>query len=156
MLGQMMTRPLTISSLIDHAERHHGPTGVASAETAGGIAVTSWAEVARNARRLASALGRFGLQPGKRVATIAWNNRRHLELYFGVSGGGFVCHTINPRRFPEQLVHILNHASDRLLFLDATFLPLALALKAKLPKQRGVVLPGPGLDGPSLVGRIGG
>lgn len=143
MLGQMMTRPLTISSLIDHAERYHGPTEVISVETAGGVAVTNWAEVAANARRLASALARFGLKPGDRVATIAWNNRRHLELYFGVSGGGFVCHTINPRLFPEQLVYILNHAQDRLLFLDATFLPIAVALKDKLPALRGVVLMGP-------------
>ena len=143
MLGQMMTRPLTISSLIDHAERYHGPTEVISVETAGGIAMTSWAEVAQNARRLASALCRFGLEPGARVATIAWNNSRHLELYFGVSGGGFVCHTINPRLFPEQLVYILNHAQDRLLFLDATFLPIAVALKDKLPELRGVVLMGP-------------
>jgi fatty-acyl-CoA synthase len=144
MLGQMMTRPLTISSLIDNAARYHGRTEVVSVETASSaIETTSWGAVATNARRLASALRRFGLEPADRVATIAWNNRRHLELYFGVSGGGFVCHTINPRLFAEQLVYVMTHARDRLLFVDATFLPIAASLRDKLPELRGVVLMGP-------------
>ncbi|MCB1310861.1 MAG: long-chain-fatty-acid--CoA ligase [Sedimentitalea sp.] len=143
MLGQMMTAPLLISSLIDHAAKYHGQTEIVSVETAGGVTTTSWGEVARNARRLGSALTRMGLAPQARCATIAWNNRRHLEIYFGVSGAGFVCHTINPRLFPEQLIYIINHAQDQVLFLDATFLPIAVKLKEHLPELKHVVLMGP-------------
>ena len=140
MLGQMMTAPLLISALIDHAAKYHGQTEIVSVETAGGVTTTSWGEVARNARRLGSALTRMGLEPQARCATIAWNNRRHLEIYFGVSGAGFVCHTINPRLFPEQLIYIINHAQDQVLFLDSTFLPIAVKLKDHLPELKHVVL----------------
>ncbi|MCR9125371.1 MAG: long-chain-fatty-acid--CoA ligase [Rhodobacteraceae bacterium] len=143
MLGQMMTAPLLISSLIDHAARYHGDTPIVSVNTTGGVETTSWAEVSANARRLGSALSAMGLAPQARCATIAWNNRRHLEIYFGTSGAGFVCHTINPRLFPEQLVYIINHADDQVLFLDATFLPIAINLADKLPNLKHVVLMGP-------------
>ena len=116
MLGQMMTKPLLISSLIEHASRYHGDTTIWSVETAGGVTETSWGEVGANARRLGSALTALGLEPQARCGTLAWNNRRHLEIYYGVSGAGYVCHTINPRLFPEQLVYIMNHAEDRVLF----------------------------------------
>ncbi len=140
MLGQMMTQPLLISSLITHAERYHGATAIASVKTTGGVEDTTWAEVARNARRLASALTGLGLEPQARCGTIAWNNRRHLEIYFGVSGAGYVCHTINPRLFPEQLVYILNHAEDKVLFIDATFVPLVAAIRDKLEHLEHIVL----------------
>jgi fatty-acyl-CoA synthase len=143
MLGQMMHRPLLISSLIEHAESYHADTPIASVNTTGGVEHTNWGEVASNARRLGSALSKMGLAPQTRCATIAWNNRRHLEIYFGTSGAGFVCHTINPRLFPEQLVYIINHADDRVLFLDQTFLPIAVNLKDKLPNLEHVVLMGP-------------
>jgi fatty-acyl-CoA synthase len=143
MLGQMMTAPLLISSLIDHADRYHGGTEIVSVETTGGIEKTTWGAVARNSRRLASALTKLGLEPQARCGTIAWNNRRHLEIYFGVSGGGFVCHTINPRLFPEQLIYIINHADDQVLFLDATFLPIAAKLGEHLPNLKHIVLMGP-------------
>lgn len=143
MLGQMMTAPLLISSLIDHADTYHGDTEIFSVNTTGGIEQTSWAEVAENARRLGSALTKLGLDPQARCGTIAWNNRRHLEIYYGVSGGGFVCHTINPRLFPEQLVYIINHADDQVLFLDQTFLPIAAKLREHLPNLKHVVLMGP-------------
>ncbi len=143
MLGLMMTKPLLISSLIDHAERYHGGTEIWSVETAGGVVQTSWGEVARNARRLGAVLAGKGLEPQARIATIAWNNRRHLEIYFGSSGAGFVCHTINPRLHPEQLVYIINHAEDRILFIDATFVPLVAAVRDKLEPVRHVVVMGP-------------
>ncbi len=144
MLGQMMTEPLLISSLIDHAARYHSDTTIISANTTGGGAEeTSWGAVARNARKLGSALSQLGLEPQARCATIAWNNRRHLEIYFGVSGAGFVCHTINPRLFPEQLIYIINHAEDKVLFVDATFLPLVVKLRDQLPKLDHVILMGP-------------
>lgn len=140
MLGQMMTQPLLISSLIDHAARYHGKTDIWSVETRGGIEQTNWAGIAENARRLGSALTELGLDPQTRVATLAWNNRRHLEIYYGVSGAGFVCHTINPRLFPEQLVYIINHAQDKVLFLDETFVPLIAPLLDQLPDLDHVVL----------------
>ena len=144
MQGQMMTQPLLISSLIEHAARHHGDTEITSVETGGGLTRTNWSGVAGSAKRLASVLDNMGLKQGSRCATIAWNNHRHMEIYFGVSGGGYVCHTINPRLFPEQLVYIINHAEDEVLFIDETFLPIAIGLADKLPTLKHVVLMGPG------------
>jgi len=143
MLGKMMTQPLTISSLIEHAGKYHAGTTVASVETTGGIEHTTWGQVAGNARRLAAALDRLGLAPGTRCGTIAWNNRRHLEIYFGVAGAGYVCHTLNPRLKPEQLIYIINHAEDEVLFIDATFVSAVAQLRPHLPKLRHVVLMGP-------------
>ncbi len=140
MLGQMMNQPLLISSLIDHAAQYHGATEIHSVKTSGGIETATWATVGANAKRLGSALGKLGLEPQARCATIAWNNRRHLEIYFGVSGAGFVCHTINPRLFPEQLIYIINHAEDKVLFVDKTFLPAAAKLKEHLPQLEHIVL----------------
>jgi len=140
MLGQMMKMPLLISSLIDHADNYHGATDIVSVETSGGISRTNWGEVARRARKLASALGKRGIKQGECCGTIAWNNHRHLEIYFGVSGGGMVCHTINPRLSPEQLVYVINHADDQVLFLEKTFLPIAIKLKAHLKGVKAVVL----------------
>lgn len=140
MLGQMMTAPLLISSLIDHAARYHDGTEITSVKTAGGIETSSWGAVAARSKQLASALHGLGLAPQTRCATIAWNNRRHLEIYFGVSGGGFVCHTINPRLFPEQLIYIINHAEDEVLFIDSTFVPLVAAIRDKLKTLKHIVL----------------
>lgn len=143
MLGQMMTQPLLISSLIDHAARYHGQTEIVSVETDGTVTRTNWGEIAANARRMGSALTKLGLQPQDRIGTLAWNNRRHLEIYYAASGAGFVCHTINPRLFPEQLVYIINHAQDRVLFFDATFLPLVAAIRDQLTEVKHFVLMGP-------------
>ena len=140
MLGQMMSAPLLISSLVAHAERYHGPTEIISVNTSRGREKTDWATVGGNARKLASALERLGLGPQARCATIAWNNRRHLEIYFGVSGGGFVCHTINPRLFPEQLIYIINHAEDEVLFIDSTFVPLVAGIRDELKSVKHIVL----------------
>lgn len=143
MLGQMMHQELTISSLLTHAARYHAETEVVSVETDGSIRRSNWAETELNARKLANALENRGIEMGDRVATIAWNNQRHLEIYFGVAGAGMVCHTINPRLFPEQLVYIINHAEDRVLFLDRTFLPLAAKLGEHLKTVKHFVLMGP-------------
>ncbi|MDK3018474.1 long-chain-fatty-acid--CoA ligase [Pseudodonghicola flavimaris] len=147
MLGQMMTKPLLISSLIEHAARYHGDTPIVSVNTTGGgVEHTTWGTVAMNARKLGSVLSKMGLDPQDRVATIAWNNRRHLEIYYGVSGAGFVCHTINPRLFPEQLVYIVNHAEDKILFIEETFLPLAIKLRDQMPTLEHIVMMGPRND----------
>lgn len=143
MTQPMMNKPLLVSSLIEHAERCHANTEVISVEVNGGLDRSNWGEVARNSRKLASALGKMGVNDGERCATIAWNNRRHLEIYFGVAGGGMVCHTINPRLFPEQLIYIINHAEDQVLFLDKTFLPIAAKLGEHLKTLKAIVLMGP-------------
>ncbi len=143
MLGKMMQMPLTISSLIQHAGRYHGKTEIISVDSTGEIERMNWGTIEATSRRLASALGKLGISKGDRCATIAWNNRRHLEIYFGVSGGGMVCHTINPRLFPEQLIYIINHAEDQILFLDETFLGVAAKLGDHLKTVKHVVLMGP-------------
>jgi fatty-acyl-CoA synthase len=133
MLGQMQSQPLLISSLIVHAERHHGSTEIVSRRVEGDIHRSSWGQIARRSRQVANALDGLHLAHGERVATLAWNGYRHLELYFGVSGTGRVLHTLNPRLHPEQLAWIVNHADDRALCFDMSFLPLVQAVHAKCP-----------------------
>ena len=143
MLGRMMDQQLLVSNLISHAARYHGGTEVISVETDGSVSRSNWAALEANARRLASALGKLGIQHQDRCATIAWNNRRHMEIYFGVSGGGMICHTINPRLHPEQLIYIVNHAEDQVMFVDRTFLPAAAKLAPLLKVVKHWVLLGP-------------
>lgn len=143
MNGTMMHQALTTGSLIDHAARYHGGTEIVSVETAGGIGRSDWATTRANAVKLASALDKLGVQAGARCGTIAWNNRRHLEIYFGVGAGGRVIHTINPRLAPEQLVFILNDAEDEVLFVDRTFLPFLPKLAPNLKSVKHYVLMGP-------------
>ncbi len=151
MLSSMMHQQLTIGSLIEHAGRYHGETAVVSVETNGEMSHSNWRTVYDNSRRLASALFKLGLKSGDRAATIAWNNRRHLEIYFGVASSGLVCHTINPRLFPEQIVYIINHAEDQVLFVDRTFLPIVEKLRDQLNSLKAVVLMGPRDDEASKV-----
>ena len=133
MLGQMQSQPLLISNLIVHADRHHHSTEIVSRRVEGDIHRTTWGQVAARARRVANALDSLHLSFGDRVGTLAWNGYRHLELYFGVSGSGRVLHTLNPRLHPEQLVWIVNHADDRALCFDMSFMPLVQAVHAKCP-----------------------
>jgi len=122
--GLMMQMPLMISSLIEHADRHHGDAEIVSRRVEGDIHRYTYSDLHRRARQMANALDGLSIRPSDRVATLAWNGYRHLELYFAVSGSGSVLHTINPRLHPEQIAWIVNHADDRALFFDATFLPL--------------------------------
>jgi fatty-acyl-CoA synthase len=131
MLGLMQEQPLLISSLIDHAARHHGEAEIVSRRVEGDLHRTTYRETAARARRVANALDRLGLGFSDRVATLAWNGYRHLELYFGVSGSGRVMHTINPRLVPEQVAWIANHAEDQVLCFDMTFLPIVKAIWSK-------------------------
>ncbi len=126
--GLMMDAPLLISSLIEHADRHHGDAQIVSRRVEGDLHRTTYRELHRRARRMANALAALGVRPSDRVATLAWNGYRHLELYFAVSGSGAVLHTINPRLHPEQIAWIVNHAEDGLLFFDLTFLPIIEAI----------------------------
>jgi len=139
MLGLMQQRPLLISGLIDYAERYHGGTEIVSRLPDGSMHRSSWGAIAARARRLARALGRLGVEPGERVATLAWNSFRHLELYYGTTGVGVVLHTVNPRLFREQLIYILDHAEDKVVFFDLGFLPLVEALAPHLPEVRAWV-----------------
>jgi len=128
MLGLMQDQPLLISSLITFVERHHGDGEVVSRRVEGDIHRYTWSNVAQRARQVANALDGMQLQFSDRVATLAWNGYRHLELYFGVSGSGRVLHTINPRLHPEQIAWIANHAEDQVLCFDMTFLPIVQAI----------------------------
>jgi len=127
-----MFQPLLISSMIEHAGRYHADTEIISKNTDTSIKKTNWGEIRENSKRFANVLQQFGLTLGDRVATIAWNNHRHLESWYAISGSGLVCHTINPRLFPEQLVFIINDAADRVLLFDKTFAPLIKAVKPLL------------------------
>ena len=139
MLGLMQSQPLAISSLIDFAERHHGDTEIVSRRVEGDLHRYTWRDVARRARQAANALDGMNLVFSDRVATLAWNGYRHLELYFGVSGSGRVLHTINPRLHPDQIAWIANHAEDQVLCFDLTFLPLVQAVHARCPTIRHYV-----------------
>jgi fatty-acyl-CoA synthase len=131
MFGLMQQQSLLISSLIEFANRHHGDGEVVSRRVEGDIHRYTWADVANRSRQMANALDGLKLAQGARIATLAWNGYRHLELYFGVSGSGRVLHTLNPRLHPDQVVWIANHAEDEILCFDMTFLPLVQAVHAK-------------------------
>ncbi|WP_287926866.1 MULTISPECIES: 3-(methylthio)propionyl-CoA ligase [Diaphorobacter] len=141
MLGLMQSQPLLISSLISFAERHHGDGEIVSRRVEGDIHRYTYRDLARRSRQLANALDALGLQFSDRVASLAWNGYRHMEMYFGVSGSGRVLHTINPRLHPDQIAWIVNHAEDQVLCFDMTFLPLVQAVHAKCPTvKKWVVL----------------
>ncbi len=140
LMGRMMAEPLMISSLLEHAARHSGDAEIVSKRVEGDIHRTNWRELARRARQLAQALARLGCVAGNRVGTLAWNGYRHLEIYYGTSGSQLVCHTINPRLFPEQIAWIINDAEDRILCFDASFLPLVEKLAPLLKTVRHFVL----------------
>jgi fatty-acyl-CoA synthase len=130
-----------ISSIINHAATYHGDVEIVSRTVEGGpFHRYNYREAERRAKQLAKALLRLGIEPGDRVATMAWNTFRHFELYYAISGIGAVCHTINPRLFDDQIVYIVNHATDRLLFVDATFLPLVERLAPRFPADCRIVL----------------
>jgi len=133
MLASMQNHPLLISSLITFAERHHRDGEIVSRRSEGDIHRYTWRDVAARSRQVARALDAQGLSFSDRVATLAWNGYRHLELYFGVSGSGRVLHTINPRLPAEQIAWIVNHAEDRVLCFDLSFLPLVQAIRSKCP-----------------------
>ncbi len=131
MLGQMQDQPLLISSLIDFAGRHHAEAQIVSRRVEGDLHRTTYADAAKRSRQVANALDRLGLAFSDRVATLAWNGYRHLELYFGIAGSGRVVHTVNPRLLPDQVAWITNHAEDQVMCFDLTFLPILKAIWAK-------------------------
>jgi acyl-CoA synthetase (AMP-forming)/AMP-acid ligase II len=139
MNGLMMQQTLLISTLLTHAERHHGEQEIVSRRVEGDIHRTTYRELAGRARRVANALAQRGVEFGDRVATMAWNGYRHMELYYGVSGSGAVLHTLNPRLHPDQVVWIADHAEDQVLFFDLTFLPIVEAIASRVKTIKAFV-----------------
>ncbi len=154
MHGLMQEIPLMISSLIRYAAEYHGDRQVVSRTVEGPIHRYGYAACERRARRVANVMARLGIGHGDRVGTLAWNGYRHLELFYGVSGMGAVLHTVNPRLFTEQIVYIINHAEDRVLFVDLTFVELVERIADQLTTVEQVVvmtdeahMPETGLEG---------
>ena len=140
MQGLMMNTPLLISSIAKHAEAYHPTREVVSVTADNPMHRCTFGDVIRRSRQLANALHNLGLEHGDRIGTIAWNDYRHLELYYGVSGAGFVCHTINPRLFAEQIIFIINHAEDRFIFVDPMFVPLLEAVADHIGNVEGFIV----------------
>jgi len=140
MQGRMMHRPLRIIDILTHAAEVTADQGIVSARVEGGIHRQTYPETLRRVAQLGHALGGLGVRTGDRIGTLAWNGYRHFELYYGVAGIGSVCHTINPRLSHEQLIYIIRHAGDRMLFLDLTFVPLVEALLPDLPRDLRFVI----------------
>ena len=140
MHGLMQRHELLISSVLEHAARHHGDGEVVSRRANGALERTTYAALGLRARKLASVLRGLGLQPGDRVATLGMNSDRHLELYYAISGSGMVCNTINPRLSPDDIAYIADHAGDAVIFCDPQFLPIIAAIAPKVEKLRAVVV----------------
>ncbi len=137
--GRMQGWPLVTWRLLDHAATNHAARAIVSLAVEGGIHRTSWGEIATRSRRLASALARLGVGRGDRVGTLAWNTWRHVECLYAIGGAGGVAHTVNPRLFDDQLVYIINHASDRVLLFDISFAALVERLAPQLTSVRHFV-----------------
>jgi len=142
--GRMMQVPLRVTPFIARAERYFGAREVVT-RTAAGVHRTRWSQIGERARRLASSLAQLGLEPFERVATLAWNTHRHVELYYAVPGARLVLHTLNLRLHADQLAWIATHADDRVIFVDDSLVPLLESIAPKLPRVRAFVLMG---DGP--------
>lgn len=142
LMGQMMSQPLLISSIIEFAARHYGGSEIVSRRVEGDLHRYTFRDCHQRARRLANALKALGVVMGERVATLAWNGYRHMEAYYAVSGSGAVLHTINPRLHPEQLAYICNHAEDQYLMFDFCFLPLIEAIAPHCKTIKGFILMG--------------
>ena len=140
MLGLMQDWPLTVDKILDHAKNWHGHREVVTRSVEGPIVRTTYADIHGRAKRVSNALLAWGVKPGDRIATLAWNTGKHIEAWYGIMGIGAVCHTLNPRLFPEQLIYIINHAEDRMIFVDLTFVPLLEAILPHCPKVEKVII----------------
>lgn len=140
MLGLMQDWPLTVDRILDHARNWHGEREVVTRSVEGPIVRVTYAEIHARARRVSAVLKDWDVKVGDRVATLAWNTGRHIEAWYGIMGIGAVCHTLNPRLFPEQLAYIINHAEDRIIFVDLTFIPLLEAVLPHCPTVERVVV----------------
>jgi fatty-acyl-CoA synthase len=140
MLGLMQDWPLTVDRILDHAKDWHGEREVVTRSVEGPIVRTTYARIHERAKRVSNVLLGLGIEPGDRVATLAWNSGRHMEIWYGIMGIGAVCHTLNPRLFADQLCYIINHAQDRVIFTDLTFAPVLLQNWGGLPSVEQIVV----------------
>jgi fatty-acyl-CoA synthase len=141
MLGLMQDWPLLCHRIIEHAARIHGNQEVVTRSVEGPIVRTTYAQIHQRALKVSQMLDRAGIKLGDRVATIAWNTARHLECWYGIMGIGAICHTVNPRLFPDQIAWIVNHAQDRVMITDLTFIPVLEKIADQMPSiERFVVL----------------
>ncbi|HEV2081147.1 MAG TPA: long-chain-fatty-acid--CoA ligase [Brevundimonas sp.] len=140
MLGLMQDWPLTVDKILDHAKNWHPHREVVTRSVEGPVVRTTYGEIHGRAKKVSKALLDWGIKPGDRVATLAWNTARHIEAWYGIMGIGAVCHTLNPRLFPEQLGYIINHAEDKIIFVDLTFIPLLEAVLPHCPSVERVVV----------------
>jgi acyl-CoA synthetase (AMP-forming)/AMP-acid ligase II len=140
MLGLMQDWPLRIHTIIDHAAKYHPNRRVISRSVEGPIHTTDYATLKIRALKLAQMLVREGVKPGDRIATLAWNTSRHLEAWYGITGAGCVYHTVNPRLFRDQIAWIINHAEDRLILIDLTFVPILEAIQEQIPTVRKFII----------------
>jgi len=149
MLGLMMQTPLLLSSILTHAARSFPDVEIFSRTPDRPDHRTNYATLLKRSSHLANALIAMGVKPGDRVATLAWNGYRHLELYYGISGMGAVCHTVNPRLFVDQIVYIINHAEDRFIFFDSTFVDLVRQLMPQCPAVESWIYLGDAIEAQS-------
>jgi len=140
MQGRMQDWPLTVDRILDHAASWHGDREIVSRSVEGPIVRTTYGEVHKRAKRVSNVLKALGVVQGDRVATLAWNTARHIEAWYGIMGIGAVCHTLNPRLFAEQLVYIINHAEDKVLFTDMTFLPILNQIRSQIPTVKHIIV----------------
>ena len=140
MQALMMQSQLMISSILTHAEKNFPDVEMVSVTVDNPRHRQNYKTFAKRCRQLAKVLASLGAEFGDRIGTLAWNDYRHMELYYGISGSGMVCHTINPKLFPEQVAYIINHAEDKILFADVLVMPLLEALKAHLGKVEAIVV----------------
>ena len=140
MLGLMQDWPLTVDKILDHAKNWHPHREVVTRSVEGPIVRSTYGEIHGRAKRVSNVLKSWDVKVGDRVATLAWNTGRHIEAWYGIMGIGAVCHTLNPRLFPEQLIYIINHAEDRIIFVDLTFVPLLEAILPHCPSVERVVV----------------
>jgi len=140
MLGLMQNWPLTVDKILDHAKAWHGDREIVSRSVEGPIVRSTYGEIHTRAKQLSNALKALGVQQGDRIATLAWNTGRHIEAWYAIMGMGAVCHTLNPRLFAEQLCYIINHAEDKVIFTDLTFLPILAEHRALMPSVKHIVV----------------